>query len=85
MWFVIKIKKKNLFLNIENNIFNNNLQFSDFKIIIKEKNLIEVVYLKNNNLNFLFNYLIKNNVIINNVVSKNFGLEELFINLVSND
>jgi len=78
-----RVSKRTILLEVENSDNIDRLDFINFKLFKKDRNLIEVLFVNDDSLNFLFDYLIKRGVIINNVKNKHNRLEELFVDLVT--
>jgi len=75
--------KNKILLDIKNIDKIKYLISNKYKFIIKGNNTVEILFLKKYDINDLFYFLIKNNIIINNIKSEHNRLEELFIKLIT--
>ena len=78
-----KCNRNKILLDVENIDSIKKLTHDKYKFIIHNNKTVEISFLENYNINKLFYFLIKNNIIINNIKSENNQLEELFIKLIT--
>ena len=72
-----------LLIETKNDNIISNLNTNDFKFIKRGNNTVEIIFLKKQNINELFDFLNQNNIIVNNIKSEYNKLEELFIKLIT--
>lgn len=78
-----KVNSRVILLEVEDTRLLDKLDLDNFNLVKRSKNLIEVVLLKDQNLNILFNLLIGKGIIIHDVRSKYNRLESLFLDLIA--